>query len=485
MAVILFCLFNTYLYCLSQKNMYMEEWTSLQKVNSEPDWLKDAKFGIYTHWGPSTYPISLCEQTSGWYPSRMYDKSHYAYEFHKRTFGDQNEVGYKDLIPLFKAENFDPNEWAVIFKKAGAKFAGPVAVHHDNYCLWNSNITRWNSMDIGPNRDIVGELEQAIRNQGMRFFVSMHHSYSWFYYENAYQYDAKDTIFSDLYCEPHQKGILPNQNYMDIWFNKIRELTDSYKPDLLYFDMGLGMMPEKDRLKMLAYTYNQALKREQDFLIIYKKNNLEEGTGLYDYEVHYPMKLKNHLWMTDLSVTGWFPHKNSTYEYPNTLIDRLIDIVSKNGILLLNIPPDYTGKIPERSKKILLEIGDWLRINGEAIYATRPWKIYGYGPYENIDENIATKAGWNGLVQSPFSSEDVRFTISKSGDVLYAFFLDKAKGKKYCLSHISSVVNQISSVEMLGYRKKICWKKKDDRIIFYFPDDAVFDKAFVLKMKLK
>lgn len=473
------------IYAQSNHEKYEETWKSITKIQTEPEWLKDAKFGIYTHWGPSTYPISLCEEVAGWYPHGMYERSNYSFDFHKKTFGDQHQVGYKDLIPLFTAKNFDAEEWAALFKKAGARFAGPVAVHHDNYCLWNSKSTRWNSMDMEPHRDIVGELEKAIRAKEMKFFTSMHHSYTWFYYQPAYEFDAKNPQYADLYCEPHAKGDKPSELFLDSWFKKIKEITDNYKPDLLYFDFGLGMIPEKDRLKMLAYTYNQANKENRDYIVVYKKNNLHQGSGIYDYEVHYPMVKQDNLWITDLSVTNWFPFKYSNYEYPNTLIDRLIDIVSKNGILLLNIPPDYTGKIPEKSKEILTEIGEWLQTNGEAIYNTRPWNIYGYGPYEKMNQKEATKVGWSTKVQSPFTADDVRFTISKDHKNLYVFFLDLPISRRCKVSHISSIINQIDKIKLLGYKKKLKWEKVCDEIVFTYPKKALFNKAFVLKIILK
>lgn len=465
-----------------KKLKFEETWESIKQVKEDPEWLKDAKFGIYTHWGPSTYPISLCEKGAGWYPFRMYDRSHYAFEFHKKTFGDQNKVGYKDLIPLFKAENFNANEWARIFKRSGAKFAGPVAVHHDNFCLWDSKATRWNSVNMGPKRDIVGELAKAIRDQNMKFFVSMHHSYSWVYYQTSYEFDAKDTQYSDLYCEPHTAKEKPTRKYLDVWFQKIKEVTDQYAPDILYFDWWMGEMPEKDKLKMVAYTYNQAANRNKDFIIAYKKKNLPVGTGLYDFEVHYPMTKQDNFWLTDLSVTGWFPNKSSKYESTNTLIDRLADIVSKNGAMILNVPPDYTGHIPAHTEKMLNEIGDWLSINGEAIYNTRPYEIYGYGPYEKMDISEATKAGWKKDLPSPFTYDDVRFTRSKDGKTVYAIFLDMPPKKEVKITHLESIIDKIESISLLGYNQALECNTTTNEIKFTYPDNAIFDKAFVVKI---
>ena len=462
---------------------YEETWESLKKYPAEPDWLKDAKFGIYTCWGPTTYPSSLeAKGWSGWYPRRMYEKSHNNFATHLKHFGDQNKVGYKDLIPLFTAKNFDASAWAKVFKAAGARFAGPLGVHHDNFCMWDSKATRWNSAQMGPKRDITGELAKAIRKEGMKCFVSMHHSFTWNYYYAAYKYDAKDPQYADLYGTPHKPGDRPDKAFMTAWHAKIREVVDQYSPEILYFDWGLGMLPEKDRLKMVAYCYNQAIAKNRDFTIAYKRKDLAVGAGLIDHEVHYPMKKTKHFWLTDTSLSNWYRNKNSKWIGAGVMVDRLIDVVSKNGALVLNVPPDHTGRIPDEAQKILRDIGGWLTINGEAIYNTRPWTIYGYGPYAKMSMKKATAVNWMGKTVSPFTRDDVRFTCSKNQKVIYALVLGKPENREIIIQQLDSVKDHIGSVSLLGHSKPLQWKMTPNGLKVTLPEAFSFQYALALKI---
>lgn len=469
---------------VSHSPKYEETWESLKRHSEEPEWLKDAKFGIYTHWGPATYPASLAVKVAGWYPRRMYEKSHNNFGAHLRNFGDQNDIGFKDLIPLFKADKFDAAEWAGIFKKSGAKFAGPVAVHHDNFCLWDSKATRWNSVRMGPKRDITGELAKAIRAEGMKFFVSMHHSYTWHYYYAAYRFDAKDPQYADLYGTPHKKDTPPDEMFMKAWHGKIREVIDQYEPDILYFDWGLGMLPEADRLKMVAYCYNQAAAAGRDFSITYKRRDLAEGVGLYDYELHYPMEKTEHFWLTDLSVSNWFRNKNSKWGFSDGLVDRLIDIVSKNGSLVLNVPPDCTGEIPEKAREILRGIGAWLEVNGEAIYNTRPYDIYGYGPYSKMTMKAATTPLRGGDVESRFCSDDVRFTRSKDGTVVYAMLLGAPGSNRVVIRKLEHLKGKISKIALLGNNAPLKWNMSDTGLSVTLPEHFDFKYALALSIHI-
>ncbi|GAG40401.1 unnamed protein product, partial [marine sediment metagenome] len=242
-------------------------WESLAK-HETPEWFRDAKFGIYTHWGPVTVGAEDGPGGVQWYGCNMYKPNSPTFEYHRKRFGDQHQVGYKDIVPLFKAEKFDAEQWARLFAASGAKFAGPVAIHHDNFAMWDSALTEWDSMDKGPKRDITGELEKAIRKRGMKFIATFHHGFSWRYFEPSYKYDGADPKYAGLYCQAHEPDAPPTQEFMEQWLDKVNEVVGKYEPDLIWFDFGLGneqrncIRPEYQR-RMFADYYNWAVRNNR------------------------------------------------------------------------------------------------------------------------------------------------------------------------------------------------------------------------------
>jgi alpha-L-fucosidase len=396
-------------------------WQSL-KQNRTPQWLQEGKFGIYTHWG--IYAVHAYGENTTWYSFALYeDPEGEAREHFESTFGEVTpEFGYKDLIPMFTAENFNADEWAELFQKSGAQFAGPVAEHHDGFAMWDTKYSEWNAAKMGPKRDIVGELEEAVKKRGMKFVTAFHHAANWFFFPvSDDQYDTGNPEYAGLYGQPHEPGAKRNQEFLDEWYGKIIEVIDNYSPDFIWFDFALDAIPEGYVKDFLAYYYNHAVEAGKEVVVTYKGNDIVPGAGVRDLELGQEPGITYHDWITDTSVDdrgAWGWATDLTFKTPDRLIDNLVDRISKNGYLLLNVGPKPDGTIPEGAKKVLLEMGTWLKTNGEAIYGTTPWFIAGEGP-TNLGE--ATEIGFNesGIA---YTAEDIRFTVK--GDDLYATFLD-------------------------------------------------------------
>jgi alpha-L-fucosidase len=406
-----------------QAEKYEPTWESLREYKEIPKWLRDGKFGIYTHWGP--YAVHAHGSNTTWYSYSLYQKKDDggARQHFEKTFGKLTpDYGYKDLIPLFTAEKFDADEWADLFKKAGAKFAGPVAEHHDGFAMWDTKYSEWNAAKMGPKRDVVGELEKAIKKRDMKFVTAFHHAANWFFFPVwDKQYDTGDPKYSGLYGQPHLPGEMRNEEFLDEWYNKIIEVIDNYQPDFIWFDFALDSIPEGYVKDFLAYYYNDATEKGKEVVVTYKANDIVPATGVRDLELGQESKLTYHEWITDSTVDdrgAWGWANDLVFKPPERLIDNLVDRVSKNGYLLLNVGPKPDGTIPEEARELLLEMGKWLEINGEAIYGTSPWIIAGEGP-TNLGE--ATEIGFN-EADTPYTSEDIRFTVK--GDTIYATFLD-------------------------------------------------------------
>jgi len=499
-ALIISCVL---LACFAKKAVsekYSEDWQSLQ-THPDPEWFRDAKFGIYMHWGPYSVP----EFGNEWYPRWMYiNKAHKKrgnyYQYHEENFGNPADIGYKDLIPEFTAEHFDANEWAELFKKAGARFAGPVAEHHDGFAMWDSDLTEWDAADKGPRRDLVGEMAEAFRQQDLKFVTSFHHARKWWYYETSYttdeQFDTKDPEYAGVYkiYPPfHNIDDPPSTEYMQAWEEKVVEVIDKYHPDLLWFDSGLSKEKfwrsaadefQSYKKSMLAYYYNKSAGIGKEVAVTYKHEDLPKGAGILDFERGRNDKLSDFVWLTDTSIDekSWSHVKNPRYKPVNEIIDILIDIVSKNGCLLLNIGPKADGTIPTEMKQKLLGIGEWLDLNGEAIYKTRPWIIAGEGPTKEVGGAFSEKKN-----KVTYTGQDIRFTTRDN--YLYSILMAWPENNTVTIESLgeNSVLldKTIVDVTLIGSAAELDWSINGQGLHVTLPIEKPCEHAFVLAIKLK
>jgi len=464
---------------------YEPEWASLKKYNEAPEWFRDAKLGIYFHWGVYSVPAFGSE----WYPREMHRKSQKEYEHHLKKYGKPTEFGYHDFVPRFNAENFDADAWAELFKKAGARFAGPVAEHHDGFSMWDSEVTPWNAADRGPKRDIAGLLAEAVREQDMRFVASFHHARNSLWKKDGEwtgHYGGLKKNFPSLLENPELcmlYGYQPREQFLDFWLAKLKEVVDQYQPSLMWFDSWLNEIPKSYQKRYLAYYYNRAEDWDKDVVVTRKQDDLPLEVSVEDYEKGRADHLTERAWLTDdtISKGSWCYTKGLKIKSLDVVLDTFIDIVSKNGVLLLNISPKANGTIPDRQKKVLRGLGDWLDQNGEAIYGTRPWKTFGEGP-------TRLKKGGHFVDILNYTEEDIRYTRSKDGETLYAIVLDWP-GKNEQITMESVSCNnlpddvEIEKVSLLGYDGEIDWELKKDSFTVTIPDRKVAERALVFKVQ--
>ncbi len=409
---------------VAARGPFAPAWSSLEKFQT-PDWYQDAKFGIFIHWGLYSVPAFDNE----WYPRNMYKKGEKAFEHHVKTYGPQSRFGYKDFIPLFTAGKFDPAAWAALFKAAGARYVVPVAEHHDGFPMYASDFTEWSAAKMGPRRDVVGELATAVRAEGLTFGVSSHRVEHWWFFDQGKTFDSdvRDPKFDAFYGpavdqKSSEAGATPpSQAFLDDWLARTAELVDKYQPQLIWFDWWIAQPAVHTHLQQFAaFYYNRGAAWQKGVAINYKKHGGEsfpDTAGVLDIERGQLATLRPLFWQTDTAVskTSWGYVTNHEYKTVDSLVDDLIDIVSKNGCLLLNIGPRPDGTIPEVEQQMLREIGRWLGDNGEAIYGTRPWTIFGEGPTAVVEGPFADTK------RKAFTSEDIRFT--RKGAMLYAIAL--------------------------------------------------------------
>ncbi|PSL37520.1 alpha-L-fucosidase [Labedella gwakjiensis] len=442
-------------------------WDALQ--TTAPDWYVDGKFGIFIHWGPYAVPAFGSE----WYPRNMYIEGTPEFEHHRATYGDQSEFGYKDFIPSFTADSFDAAEWARIFRRAGAQFVVPVAEHHDGFPLYDCSFTRWKATEMGPKRDVIGELSEAVRAQSMVFGASSHRAEHWFFFNGGARFDSDvtQTESLDLYGPAQREESEPTTEYLEDWLVRTTELVDLYRPQLVWFDWWIERPSFAPYLKrFLAYYYTRALEWGRPVAVNYKYDALPAGTGVFDVERGQLAETRADFWQTDTSVSknSWSYVENHDYKQADDLIADLVDIVSKNGALLLNVGPKADGTIPEAEVELLETIGAWLSRNGEAIYGTRPWTIAGEGP------TAVTEGAFTDTAREPFTAEDIRFTSAR--DHVYATVLAPA-GETVRIRSLGSstglLPRDIESVALLGHAGEVTWRREPDALVIDVPSEAV------------
>jgi len=457
-----------------------------------PEWFRDAKFGIWAHWGPQSAP-----EYGDWYARNMYIEGQKQYKYHLEHYGHQSKFGFKDIIPTWKADRFDADYLVKLYKKAGAKYFMSMGVHHDNFDLWNSRHNGWNSVRMGPRKDVVGMFRKAARENGLRFGVSDHLwiSYKWFSVSHGsdqqgqyagVRYDGADPKYAEFYHDVkevytklawNEEGI--PEAWKRHWFARIKDLVDQYQPDLLYCD---GHIPfEEWGLSLVAHLYNQDAKRHGGKVeAVYTSKRREDsdaGTCVFDVERGVVESIWQNPWQTDTCVGNWHYNKEASYKTPKTVIDMLVDIVSRNGNLMLNFPLPNSGMLDNEELKIIDGITRWMSVNSEAVYATRPWKIFGAGP--STQPHTGTEAKFNENKRKDLTAQDTRFT-TKGGN-LYAFVMGWP-GSKAVIEPLAMGSGRVANVELLGFKGRLKWAQTQAGLEIELPEQPPCEHAIAFKI---
>jgi alpha-L-fucosidase len=499
---------------------FQPTWQSLGGAYQVPDWFRDAKFGIWAHWGPQCQP-----EMGDWYAQKMYQFNGAIYKFHVQKYGHPSKFGFKDVVNEWKAERWDPEHLISLYKRAGAKYFAAMANHHDNFDMFDSKYQPWNSVSYGPKRDIVGDWAKAVRNAGLKLSLTSHGDRAWSWYQDAQRsdpsgplagvpYDGRMTKadgkglwwdgldpqdYYAQYHEPGRYGWTQNGNpplaqaYIEKYFNRTIDLIDKYQPDLLYFDDTiLPIYPASDiGLRIAAYLYNTNLARNGkiEAVMTGKGLNAEQRRALLlDVERGVTNGGEVLPWQTDTCIGSWHYQRSifeqHKYKTAVQVTQMLIDIVSKNGNLQLSIPLPGHGVPDDDELKFLSEMTAWMDVNSEGIHGTRPWKVYGEGP------SVAAQAprGQFGGARDvrPYTAEDMRFTMK--GDSLYAFIMVWPETKGSVIKSLASNSPQIdgrkvADVALLGHGGKIEWTQDEQGLNVKLPDQPPCASAVTLKIK--
>ncbi|ESQ92646.1 hypothetical protein ABENE_07450 [Asticcacaulis benevestitus DSM 16100 = ATCC BAA-896] len=465
---------------------FRPDWAALQAYQT-PKWYADAKFGIFVHWGLYSIPAFGGE----WYSRNMYIKDSAAYEHHIKTYGPHTQFGYKDFIPQFKAEAFDASVWARLFSDAGARYVVPVAEHHDGFSMYDSHLSDYTAVKMGPKRDLLAEISKAVKAQGLHFALSSHRAeHDWFFDEGRkFPSDVSDPANAGLYG-PAQSRLIGaggdvdlfgdytyvSQDWLDDWLARQAELVERYDPELVYFDWWIGQPSFRNTLpKFLAWYYNKAAKDGGSAIVNYKLGEFADGAGVLDIERGQAPGIRKDVWQTCTSISdkSWGYIENDTYKSPEQLIHLMADVVSKNGNLLLNVGPHADGRIPDGAKDTLLKMGAWLKANGEAIYGSRPWVTFGEGPTETASGTFAESKS------RPYTAQDFRFTVKD--DVLYAIEMTRPAGEVTITSIRSDY--PVKSVRLLGTDAAVAFRQTAEGLTLTFPVNAPEQLAYVYRIE--
>lgn len=462
-----------------QKGPFQPNWDSLKQYQV-PKWYLDAKFGIFIHWGVYSAPAYGSE----WYPRNMYIQGSDTFKHHIATYGPQNQFGYKDFIPLFKAQKFDPIAWAKLFKEAGAKYVVPVAEHHDGFAMYDSAINPWNAARLGPKQDIIGQLAAAVRKQGLVFGLSTHREEHWWFYNDGMKFpsDVRDLRYYSLYGPAAPENVPPTPTFLEDWLARDVELVNKYHPQIFWFDWWINTPAFAAYLqKFAAYYYDVALRWHNGVVINYKYRAFAPGTAVLDIERGVADKILPFFWQTDTSISNksWGYVTHQTFKSAEQVVDELVDIVSKNGSLLLNIGPKSDGTIPQEEVQVLLRVGAWLKTNGEAIYGTRPWVVYGEGPTK------VEGGAFHDTSHGAYTAEDFRFT--QKGKALYALGMGWPSDGVVRIRSLSTewhlASGKVVSVKLLGSKAHLAWEQTPEALVVHLPVERPCDYVYSLKIE--
>jgi len=510
------------------KGPFRPNWDSLEQYEV-PEWFRDAKFGIWAHWGPQ------CEPEHGdWYARGMYQEGSSDYKYHCKKYGHPSKFGFKDVINVWKADKWDPEELVSLYKKAGAKYFMALANHHDNFDLYDSSYQPWNATKLGPQKDLIAGWARAAKNNGLVFGVSVHAAHAWSWYETAQRADKSGPLKgvpydgrinkklgagkwwngydpeTDLYAQNHPlsenslddavihrqwnwgNGVPPpSEAYCKKFYKRTIELIDKYNPELVYFDdTVLPFHPINDiGLHIAAHLYNKSIKDNGKLTGVITGKILDEQQRkcmIWDIERGQSNQIEPLPWQTDTCIGAWHYDRriydNDGYKSAKTVIHTLADVVSKNGNLMLNIPVRGNGTIDDKERKIVESIGEWMAINGEGIYATRPWKVFGEGPALQSEAPLRAQ-GFNEGKGKPLGAQDFRFT--RKGDTLYAIMLGWPENGTALVKKLAkdTAAGTVKSVQLLGIPSKLSFEQTKEGLKIEVPDPGALKEAFVFKIE--
>lgn len=509
-----------------QTGKFKPTWKSLSHYQT-PEWFRDAKFGIWAHWGPQCAP-----ERGDWYARFMYMENGPSwagdiFSYHRETYGHPSEFGFKDVIHTWKAEKWNPEKLVALYKRVGAQYFVAMANHHDNFDNFDSRYQPWNSVNIGPKKDLIGGWAKAARNNGLRFGVSLHAAHAWTWYEPSQGADKKGDYAGvpydgtltkadgkgkwwkgldprELYAQNHPLSAnaddpgaihgqwnwgngasIPDADYCETFYNRTVDLINKYQPDFVYFDdTVLPLYPVSDAgLKIAAHFYNKNMKRHHgrlEAVLTGKILNPEQRKCMvWDIERGKSNQIEPYPWQTDTCIGSWHYdrriYNRHGYKNAKTVIQMLIDIVSKNGNLLLSIPVRADGSIDPDEEKILEDIAAWMDVNKESIFSTRPWKVFGEGPALKNAAPLSAQ-GFNEGKGKPLTADDIRYTVSKDGKTLYVFTMGRPTEERLSLQSLRATAGPEATVTLLGRSADIAYQVSDSGRLTLTWDASLTDR---------